>query len=791
MSLILRSLLRTPRTSVPALLLLALGLGGFAWMLALNRSLLLRSLTARDPGALVSLWNGDARNTSLHGTPSVGELEIMRAHGRSFLGVAAVHERKANLEGEQPEQVRVDAVTVDAFRVLGVTPALGRDFLPEEEAPGQGPVALLTHAAWIRRFGGDPGILARGLSLDGRSHRIVGVLPRGFHTPRGAEVFTPLTIGPKERGDFGAHYLRVFARLKPGATLAGARVDMDRVTAQIKELYRAEKAPPELVDRLFYGATPMIEEVLGQGAMVLRGLQGAALLVLLLAALNASALLLARALARRGEFALRSALGATSSRLLGHILGEGALLGLTGALLGLGLAWAGLGPGGRALAWAFPGLPMEGLSMDWTTVRTSLALGPLLGALCALPARPRADLAHALRVDGRSVVGSGGLLRRRLVIAQLALATALLGGAAWIHGGLQGLLRRDLGLRPEGVWTFSLSPTRDMRRDDARMALLQSQLLDEIRKEPGVEAAGILNNMPMSGWRSDLNIRVPGDPEPRDPEARAISPGALSALGLRLLKGRDFTEADVPGAPPVVLLTRGLARACFGEADPIGRQILIDGPATVVGVVEDYREFGPSQPAPPTFFLPFAQGAAVNRHTLHVALRMGGSAPSRARLQALVNRVAPGVAVTRLVDMDTNLRESLGPQRMARAFLGLFALLALLLALGGVYGLTVAALAQRRGEFGLRNALGATPGDLLAMVLHETARLALAGGILGLALGFLLRQGGERWAGGLAPPGPLPPLGAFAGLIATALLATLPSAWRAARVDPASSLRAE
>lgn len=789
MSRLLRSLLRDPRTSLPALLLLAIGVGGFAWMLALRRSLLLRSLPVPDPPRLVALYNGSRERPESHGTPSLGELMLFREEGDLFEGVAATDRREVNLGGDTPRHLRLERVTANAFRVFGVRPALGRDFAEGEDSPGRDQVVLVSHGFWTATLGADPAALGRTVTLDGVPHEIIGVLPKGFHTPRGSELFKPLPIPPGARTDFGAHFLSVFARLRPGVTLPQVQTGLGTLPPKVGRL--VPEATAEDLRHLTYGTSPLIDDWLGSGLKVLRALSAASVLLLVLAALNASALLVARAAARRRELAVRSALGATPWELRRLLLAEGAVLGFLGALLGLGLAQLALGPAGQALRWGQPELPLEGLGLDAGALALTLLLGPCVGMACALLALPGRDLAPALREGGRGQVGGSRRLRQRLALGQLALAGALLGVVAWLHGGVNGLLALDPGFQPKGVWTFRLSPTRELQRDPARLEALQRELRAELAQLPGVREVGALNNVPMTGFRSDLNIRAQGSDRLQDPEARSASPGALRALGVRFLRGRDFTEADGPAGERVVILTANLARACFGDADPLGRQVVIDGPATVVGVVGDLREFGPGLPPPPVFFLPYAQGAVLWNRTLHLVMKVEGPAPSLQALQEVARKAAPGLSVHHAQPLEANLAEVLGPQRMARAFLALFAALALLLAAGGVYALMAASVAQREGEFGLRAALGATARDLLSLVLHEAGRLTLVGGLLGLGLGILFRQGGTAWVGELAPTGALPAAASFAGLALASLLASLPAAWRASRIDPAVALRAE
>ncbi|WP_243384491.1 ABC transporter permease [Geothrix alkalitolerans] len=787
---LVRGLVRDPRTSVPAVLLLAIGLGGFVWMLALRRSLMLRSLPVRNPGSLVALWNGQKNRPDRHGTPSYGELELFRTERDLFEGVAATDPKEGNVAGDVPEHVRLERVTANYFQVLGVAPVLGRGFSVEDERPGQDRVVILNHGYWVRRFGGSPDALGRYLDLDGVPHQVVGVLPKAFHTPHGSQLFRPIAASPAQRADFGFHFLRVFARLRPAATFGQAKARMARFASQLGADH-PEFASDLAAGAYGYGASPLIEDWLGSGLSVLTALNAAALLLLSLAAFNASALLLARASARRQEWAVRSALGATPQEWRRSVLAEGALLGLGGALLGLLLGHLALGPAGWAIQWGLKDIPLDGLRMDGPAVAATLFLGPALGAVCALASRPGADLGQVIREQGRGQAGGHLDLRRLLVLGQLALAAAMLGTAVWLQGSIGLLLSRDPGFQPRGVWSFRLSPEADTLKDPARFDALQQQLLARLRQLPGVKAVGIFNNVPMSGFRSDLGMSALGSPDRLSPQARGASPGALPALGVRFRRGRDFDEGDVQGHPRVAIFTRGLARTCFGSEDPIGRQVDIFGPATVIGEIDDYLEFGPSQPPPPVFYLPNAQSGPLWYRTFHAILRTDGPPPSEAALRQLTKEVAPGLAIHHFGPLEANMESILGPQRMIRAFFSAFAALALALSVGGVYGLMAASVTERRGELGVRSAMGATAGDLLLLVLHEASRLGLLGAAAGAAAGWLLTRGARVWVVDLPDAGHLLPGLSLLFLILAVLLASLIPALRAARVDPAVALRNE
>jgi len=564
---------------------------------------------------------------------------------------------------------------------------------------------------------------------------------------------------------------------------------MGQMAERIREIYRGEQAPEDLLSQITYGATLLVDEALGQGLRVLHILQVATGLVLLLAAYNAAALLLARSLGRRNEMAVRSALGAQPADLRRLLLAEGALLGLLGAAGGILLAYAGLGPSGRVLAWSYPDLAIEGLAMDLPSVLMAALLGPVLGAGCALAAQPGQRLANILRAGGRNRNLATGRSRRLLVGAQLVLGGALLLGALSLQNGLGRLMHADPGFDPNQVWCFQIQPGKRIPME-ARTQLAKS-ITDRLAALPGIQAAGAGNGLPMSGFRSDLYTRL-ADGRKIDPEARAMTPGTVRALGLRLLRGRDLQATDTADSEKVMLVTRRLAQEAFGTDDVVGRSLTFQEQTfTIVGVLADVREFSPAQEPPPIFYLPLPQAGIVWNEDLYVAFRAAGPPPSEPQMQALLREAAPGQALHRYRPMGELLKTQLGPQRMARAFMAAFAALALLLAAGGVFGLMTASVAARRAEFGVRSALGASPLSLLGQVLREALQLAALAGLAGVLLGGAL----ERLCRSVLGAWPDPPLLlaflALGALVGAALAATFLPALRAAFAPPSTALREE
>ncbi len=784
---LLKSLLRDPRTALPALILLGLGIGGFAWMMALHRSLMIRSLPAPRPDRLVSLFNGMASMPDQHGTPSTGDLQLMRGFPGTFKGVAAWEPTNANLGLEMPVRVRLDRVTGDFFDVLEIRPALGRAFHPADDEPGAPPTVMMSHRTWRDHFGADPSLVGHSITVNGESAQVIGILPAGFHTTHGTDLFRPFQWTPERRDNHGPHFLRVVARLQDGATLAQARAAMGQVAARIRQLF-AQEAPKEILDQVRYDATPHIDEVLGQGLRVLRVLRIATLLVLLLAAYNAASLLLTRGLGRRNEMAVRSALGAQPENLRHMLMMEGALLGFIGALGGLLFTHLSLGLTGHVLAWSFPDLALEGLSLDGPSVLAAALLGPLLGALCALAAQPGNQIANILRTGGRSPrLGGPGRARRVLVGTQLVLGGTLLIVALSLQHGLGRLMASNPGFDLDRAWTFQIQPGKGTPLA-ARTQLAQA-ITQRLGALPGVQAVGASNGLPMSGFRSDLNALLP-DGRKVDPEARALTPGMVRALGLHLLRGRDVEPTDSADGEKVMLVTRTLAQQAFGTDDVVGRRLSLLGQSfRIVGLLADVHEFGPAQVAPPIFYVPLAQSSIVWNQDLHVAFRSMGPPPTEQQMQALLREVAPGQALFRYLPMRELLKAQLGPQRMALAFIGAFASLALLLATGGVFGIMAASVSARRAEFGVRSALGATPLSILGQILGETLRLASLAGLAGVLLGGLLERVGRDVLGTWPDPPILITVVSLASLVGAALAAAFLPAMRAARVSPSEALR--
>jgi putative ABC transport system permease protein len=688
-------------------------------------------------------------------------------------------------------------VTVEFFDVLGVTPVLGRSFVTEEMVPGGAPVVMLGHAVWTQRFGGARDALGRTVRLNGVPHEIVGVLPAGFDFPEGAQVWTPLRLSDQTRQSRNSYFLWVVGRLRGGVTVAAAQADMDAIAATQLERF------PDAHAGLGIFVQPLRTHLLGDVGPALLVLLGAVGLVLLIACANVANLLLSRATARQRELAVRLALGAGRSRLVRQLLTESVVIAVLGGGLGLVLAY-----GGVALlrSVAPPDLPrLDQIAVDPMVLAFTLGLSVLTGLLFGVaPAlqSTRGELKGALREEGRGAVGSrrGWRTRGVLVVAELSLSLVLLIGAGLLIQSFLRLSRTDDGFDGRGVLTARVALTgAGYPGPDAAIAFYD-RLLERLRALPGVElvAAGtnvLLDELPQSG-----GFTVEGAP-PETEEERievtfdAITPDYFRAIGTPLLLGRDFTPEDRADALPVVIVNQSFVRRYWPHEDPLGKRFKLgdaDSQApwmTIVGVAADARRTAPDRDARPSAYLPYRQ---VPQPAMMLLVRTGGDPLALAgAAREAVRALDPALPLAELGTLDGLLSARLAQRRLTTVLAGLFSLVALLLALVGVYGVLSYAVAQSTREIGVRMALGAQLRDVIAMVFRRVARL-LAGGLgLGMLGALLATRALASLLYGVGALDPLTFVAAPVLLAAVALLACWLPARRASRVDPAVALRAE
>jgi putative ABC transport system permease protein len=803
--LALRGWARNPGYAAVIAITLALGIGANTAIFSVVEALLLRPLPFDHPDRLVMAWQTVPGEPTR--TVSPANFLDWRAASRSFTGLTAFA-RLSKSVGGALEPVRVDAASVSAnfFEVLGVTPLLGRGFTPASE-PGARE-AVLSQGLWKARFGGDPNVLGRTFRFDDEPYEVVGILPGAARLPEDAEVWLCARDDiPEPRAHVEAdlrtmrdfRYLMVLGRLAPGVGLGAAQAEVDGVAKALEKAYPEEDADVGI------GLVPLREQLVGNARPAILLLLGAVFLVLLVACVNIANLLLARAVRRGKEVAIRTALGARRGRILRQLLTESVLLAVLGG--GLGLAFAA--SLGRALyAWLpadTPRLAEAGLSLPVLGFTLGLCLlSALLFGLGPALQVSRENALAALREVGRTSAASPSrdLLRSLLVVGEVALALVLVTGAGLLVKSLWRLQHTPTGLDPERVLTARVSVPGALRMEPRAPRRFYARLLDRLAALPGVSEAGAAQALPFYGrcWEAGLRIEGRPAPNPREiPETCwcAVTPGYFGALGVPLIRGRALLASDGEDAAAVGLVNAALARTLFPAEDPLGRRIGtdIDGdgtPVTIVGIVGDVPQESMGVPARPEMYRPLAQDSMFSGESIRVALRTEGR-PSdlAAGLRRAVHEVGPDVPVSDVATLDTLGSESVARHRSTGRMLSLFAGTALLLAAVGLYGVLSCLVSERTQEIGVRLTLGATPGDVMRLVLGRTARLLVLGTAVGFGAALLLNRFLASFLYEVTATDPVT-FGAVAGLLALAAgLASYLPARRATRIDPIVVLRSE
>ena len=793
----LRTLAANPGLTAVALLTLALGIGANTAMFSVVDGVLLKPLPYPQPGELQVVWSTNPSKGYPRFTVSPPDFVDWKAEAESFEGLAAVDFNRVNLTGRgEPEVLAAGLVSADFWQVFGVPLPLGRGFLPSEDAPGKGHVAVLSHSLWQRRFGADPGIVDQAITLDGVRYTVVGVAPPGFDTPNDRDLWLPLALEP-DPSQRGAHFLVVFGRLRDGVAPAQAAIEMAAITGRLEKQY------PDTNTGVGASVVPLQENTVEDVRQALLVLLAAVAAVLLIACLNVANLLLARLTAREKEIAVRTALGAGRTRLVRQMLTESLVLALAGGALGTALAvW-----GTRALLAMNDDIPRaDAIGIDGRvlafTLAVSLGTGLLFGLFPALQG-PGRDLHDALKEGGRGNSGGGRarLARQGLVLAEVALALVLLVGAGLLLRSFANLQGIDPGFRSAGVLTLEVSPPEFKYENEEQQSAFYGRLLERVSALPGVERAASAFPLPLDGSGFVLTYAIAGRPEPapgNEPVAaiRVVTPEFFRALDVPVLRGRAFGDGDRLGAEKVAVVIQSWARREFPGQDPIGQRLTFDDPAdadaewmTVVGVVGDVRHRALSED--PMAEVYWSQLQLPQRHATLVVEAAGDPAALTAAVRAAVREVDPDLPVYRVRTLDEVVAASLSSSRFNAVLFGLFAALALALAAVGVYGVVSYAVAQRTHEIGIRMALGAGHRSVVGMVLRQgmgTVLLGVAAGLVGAVFASRLLAG---LVFGVSPRDPLTFALVPLALAAVALLANVVPAKRATQVDPMIALRRE
>jgi predicted permease len=787
-----RTLRRSPAFTVVAGLTLAVGIGATTAMFTVVHAVLLRPLPYPRSDRLMQLAYEFPTNPFI-AAPGVPDRQWVdfRPRTRQFSRVAAASSQLVTLTNAgDPERLQSSSVSAGFFETLGITPARGRSFSPDDEAVGGEPVVILGDALWRDRFGGDPRLVGGTVTLDGVRHTVVGVMPPGFAYPASARLWRPLRL---ELAPNRVWLLSVVGRLRDGVTPEQARAELASLGAARRDEQR---------DSVIARVTPLKDTVVGQVTRSLLVFAGAVALVLVIACANVANLLLMRATSRHREMAVRTALGAGRRRLVRQLVTESALLWVCAGAAGAGLAVFGV----RALLALAPAgrIPRQGeIGVDATALAFALVVSLVTGVIFGLVPAVRAtrgNVRDALAATARTLSGRDGRLRGALVVAEIGLALVLLAGAGLMVQSFVRLRRVDLGFRPAGLATMTVDlPGARYRSADAMRSLHQA-MLERLGHLPGAASAAAVNFIPLGGAMIRGDFKLDGGRAlPRDylVAKPAVSPGYFRTMNVRLLRGREFTAEDVVSSPGVVIVSKAVADQLWPGESGVGRRLSMkDAPGsgdwlTVVGVVDDVGQTAIDAHRDPAIYQPISQLTQTFflDHMSFVIRAAGEPASLVPAMRQAMRDVDPSQPIGSIGTMDSAIAATVAEPLFQARLIGVFSVFALLLAAIGIYGVVAYSVAERTHEIGIRVALGAASADVIGMVLRRILALVVPG----LATGILGALAATRVLGSLLfevrPNDPATLVG-VAGLLAmVAIVAGLVPARRASRVDPLVALR--
>ena len=785
-----RQLMASPAFTIVAMLTLALGIGATTAIFSVVNGVLLRPLPFPRPDSLVLVYEVVPQ----YGRFSVAPANFLdwRQQNTVFQRIATFNNSSATFtDGGNAERLTSSAVSWDLFELLEVTPALGRGFRQDEDTPGKNNVIVISYGMWQRRFGGDPNVLGRSLTLSGVPVTIVGVMPQGFYFPtRAAEFWQPIALNPA-KATRGGHFLGVIARAKPGITVERAGAEMKTIAERLAKEYPQNSANESAE------VAALHEQVVGRIRPALLTLLGAVGVVILIACANVANLLLVRASVRGKEIAIRAALGAGKGRLVSQMLAESLVLSITGGALGLLLAYLVVQPIKTLSAGSIP--RVDDVSIDPPVLLFALAVSLVTGVLFSLaPAwhALRTGLTELLKEGGRSSSASGGRwVRGGLLIVEVALSIVLLVGAALLLRSFSRLTHVDPGFRADNVLAFRVAlPDITYPQEHSRIAFFD-RLLADLEALPDVTAAGITQSMPLRGDYM-LSFDIQGRPKPKPGDElsanyRSVSADYFRALGIPLLRGRAFTQQDTDKSSKVAVVDDAFVRRHFPSEDAIGRGIDIgngtDGVYEIVGIVGNVRYNGLDEKATPTMYVPAHQDVfSAVWVVVQTSRDPAQVAPAARQVVRNIDRALPAFLMSPVADV---VRDSVAQQRFSMLLLGLFAGIAVFLAAVGLYGVVGYTVSQRTQEIGVRIAMGAQRGQVLGLVVGGGMKLAVAGVLIGVAGALLLSRLIEKMLFEITPLDAVSYLSTSMLLLLIAALACYIPARRAMRVDPIVALR--
>jgi putative ABC transport system permease protein len=797
----LRQLRKSPGFTAVAVITLALGIGANTAIFSVANAVLLRNLPYKNPESLVLLWSvgrdGNNRDQS-----SFTDLDDYRSENRVFENIVPFSDWSATfIGGGDPARIPGMQVGDGYLQLMGTKPFLGRDFLPEEQIEGKDNVLILTYGLWQQRFGGDRNVVGRQINLSGKPYTVVGVTPQDFPmlpvtlVSGPAQFYRPAAEKHDDKERLSRHF-RAVARLRPGVSIDQAQADLNQINSALAKEFPDEYSTTgirvvSVHDDIAAGLRPTL--------LVLLGAIG---FLLLIACANVSNLLLSRAIRRKREIALRSALGARRAQLIRQVLTESVLLAVCGGVFGVVLAFFSTRLIVALGAKVIPQL--AGASMDSRvlafTATASVLTGLLFGSAPAMRASD-VNLAEILTEGARSTDATHELLRKGLAISEIALALVLLAGGGLLLRTLSKLQAVDPGFRPDHLLTVDIGlPSARYPAGTVKPVTFYRELLQGVNALPGIKDAGAVSILPL-GSNFDTAGTEPegfvyGAGQMPYPERYIVTPGYFDAMKIRLMRGRFLSHADDENAPLAVLVSETAARSWWPNQDPIGRRVKVPGfdPGpqpwrTVVGVVADVKQAGLNAPHTMQIYLPHAQ---YGNGFLTLVMRTGSDPLSVAgEVRRSVAQLDPELPVANIASMDQVLSDSVSPQRFSAVLLGTLAGVGLLLATVGVYGVLSYEVSRKTREIGIRVALGAARTDVLALIVGQGARLLLLGVIIGTAAALLLTRLMSRLLFGISSSDPVTFASVTLFLLAVALLACYIPARRAAKVDPMVALRCE
>src|SRR5262245_52748293 len=791
-----RILLKQPGFTLVAASTLALGIGATTALFGVVDSVLLRPLPYRDEARIVTLWQSNEKSRVEREETSPANFFDWRERLQSCEAVAAIEPFGHNLIGSgEPERFRSWLVTENFFEIMGTAALYGRTFLPEDYLAGRGNVVVLGYSLWQQRFGGDTQLVGQQLTMNGQPHTVIGVMPPEFQYPAGREIWAPRVQREFDRQIRGGTYIKVVGRLKASRTLDQARAELTTVAAQLAAEYPRTNANVGAV------MVPLHEVIVGKVQRELLVLFGAVGFVLLIACANITSLLLARGASRSRELAIRAALGARRTRLIQQLLIESVLLGVIGGTGGILLAYWLI----DAIVMFIPGnlprleqvalYPLAGAFAAGITILTALLFG-----IAPAIQMTRRELNPSLKDEGRSIQGgrSRQRLRHLLVVSEVALALALLVGAGLLIRSYVTLMSVNPGFAIENALTLEVQLGRN--RSMEQMATFVAEAHEKLKSLPGVRAVGLTTALPFHDNQIDLPTkfsiadRATAPDQEQTANRRSVTPDYLPALGVPLLRGRALSSFDKADSPPVVLINTPLARRHWPLEDPLGKKIAFDSfgramTCEIVGIVGDVRPHGLDSEPQPEIYIPYAQDSFGS-----VTWLVRTEDDPMSLLPAVkekIREVTPTQTFASTATLEQLLERSTSARRFNLFMLGSFAVLALLLAGVGLYGLISYTTAQRTHEIGIRMALGAQSSDVVRLVIGQGMKLALTGIAIGLAASWELTRLMASLLFGVKATDPLTFAGVSLLLLCVALVACWIPARRATKVDPLTALRIE